>query len=69
MLVELNKKELIYLVHGVAPRYTVYHNVVVRAVGAYQGGRVEKWIWFDNLNDLTENELFEVYTICVNSWK
>ena len=65
MKVELSKKQLINMVLGTVPGYNVFEHPLVKQCGYYCGGFVEKWNWHSNkLNELTEEQLFELYNIC-----
>ena len=69
MKVELNKKDLISLVMGIVPPYSVYNEPLVKKCGEHCGGFVDRWDW-DNfeLEKLTEEELYELYNICKEGW-
>ena len=68
MKVELTKEDLKSLVMGTSPYYSVFEVALVKNNGSYTGGFVERWDW--NLNDkLTENQLWDLYVICRDSWK
>ncbi|MFA5409375.1 MAG: hypothetical protein WC343_11445 [Bacilli bacterium] len=68
MKVELEKKDLIALVNGTSPYYNAFEIPLVKENGYYMAGHVEKWCW-NSLKELTEEELWELYNICKNSWK
>lgn len=70
MVVELDKGDIISLVMGVTPYYSVFEHPRVKSNGSYTGGFVDKWGWDKtSLQTLSENELYELYIICKNSWK
>jgi hypothetical protein len=70
MNLELTKEDLIALVKGTSPHYNVMEHPLIKSNGSYSGGFKDEWNWnytFDK--SLTEEQLFEMYTICKNSWK
>jgi hypothetical protein len=65
MKVDLNKQALISLVKGATPPYEVFGNELIKAVGSYQGGFYDRWVWDERaLSSLTEEELYYIYEIC-----
>jgi len=70
MLVDLDRESLIHLAKGVEPYYSVMDHPLVKANGSYTGGHLDRWDWswraFENLSD---EEILEVYNLCRNSWK
>ena len=67
MKVELTRTELLALVKGQPPYYSEFDNpLVIKAKHSYsdQYGRTE---WY-NLRDLTDDELWQLYVICRDSW-
>lgn len=63
MKVELNRKDIISLIKGTSVIYGQFNNhLVIKAGHSYsdQYGRTE----WSNLDNLTEDELWELYTIC-----
>lgn len=70
MNVALNKKALVSLVNGTSPNYDIFDNPLVKKTGRYIGGFHDKWDWDRTiLESLTEEKLFELYTLCESSWK
>jgi hypothetical protein len=70
MKVELTREDLIALVKGTSPNYSVMEHPLIKANGTYSGGFKDEWNWnysFDN--SLTDDQLLEMYTICKSSWK
>lgn len=66
MLVELNKKDLLFLVKGTSPSYNLFDDSVVKSCGTYSGS-YDRWDWLDSsLNKLTESELWSLYVKCSN---
>ena len=68
MKVELDREDLLSLVKGKTPYYSVFEEPIVKKNGKWIGGHVDKWQW-GNIESLSNEELFELYTICKNSWK
>ena len=69
MLIELSKKDIINLVCGCSPNYSVFDNELVKEYGEYNGS-YGTWSWKKyRLEELSENELFELYLICKNSYE
>jgi len=65
---ELNKEDLISMVLGTAPYYSVYDHPLVKRTGVHIGGFVDEWSWNrHSLAELTEEELYELYTVCKES--
>lgn len=63
MKIELDKSDLIAMVKGKTPEYTLLEHELVKKSGYYTGGFVDKWTWESGkLEKLTEQELFELYT-------
>ncbi len=66
MKIEISKEDLISLVKGRPPYYSEFENPLVKKAGhRYSEGHGGS---FDNLKSLTEEELYELYLICKNSW-
>ena len=62
---KVDKGDLITLVNGKAPNYSVFEEPLVKKCGSYVGGLDDRWIWsFEALKNLSEEELIELYTIC-----
>ena len=75
MLVTLDKKDLVHLVTGIAPNYSVFENELVKGYGYYfPNDRIsdrsgDKWTWNTaSLMHLDEAELWELYLLCKDSW-
>ncbi len=70
MKVDLDKKDLIAMVKGISPYYSLFNDTFVRQCGTYTGGLIDKWDWnIYKLETLTEKDLFGLYTLCKNSWR
>lgn len=70
ILINLDKGDLVTLVLGSSPYYSVFEEPLIKKCGSFTGGFVEKWSWSrSTLEQLTEEELYQIYIICKNSWK
>lgn len=69
MKLKVNKGDLLSMVKGAAPAYSIMDDPLISRVGYFIGGHVEKWCWNSELEDLSEVELLEVYNKCKESWK
>lgn len=69
MTIDLDKQDLISLVQGSSPHYDIFEHPLVKKSGRYNGGMNDHWSWNYNFSDLSESELFDLYTLCKNSWK
>ena len=70
MLIELDRKDLISLVKGTSPYYSIFENPLVKQCGSYCGGMCDEWSWTSvYLEELSDKELFELYALCKDSWK
>lgn len=66
----LQREDLINLVKGVEPHYSVMDHPIIKKLGHYVGGFVDSWKWnhkFDD--DITDQELWIAYTTCRDSFK
>ena len=69
MKLDLDKNDLISLVVGTEPCYSVFENENVKNCGEYKGGFNGEWKWNTYaLKELSEESLYELYTICKKSW-
>ena len=69
IMVHLDRKDLMSLVRGTDPYYSVFEHPLVKDNGDYVGGFVDKWAWcYPKLNTLSNEELVELYYVCKNSW-
>lgn len=70
MNVELDRKDIISLLRGTTPAYSVMDKIP-KELGSYVGGFVDSWQW----NYISENvsysdeQLYDLYLMCKNSWK
>lgn len=70
MKVELTREDLTNLVKGSDPNYSVMDHPMVKTNGSYTGGHHDKWDWNYSFDDsLTEQQLWELYVLCRDSWK
>jgi hypothetical protein len=67
MQVELKKKDLIHLIKGSEPDYSEFDNPLVKKAGHSYSDQYGRTSW-DNLESLTEEELWSLYVICKHSW-
>lgn len=64
---ELDTNDLINLVNGSVPNYQIMNNQLISKNGWFSGSCGE-WNW-NSLDDLTKDELIQIYQLCKNSWK
>jgi hypothetical protein len=68
MTVELDKKALISLVVGQPPHYSIFEYDIIKKCGSYSDNR--GWTWMTiHLEELSEEDLFDLYELCRYSWK
>ena len=67
MKIELDRKGLEILVAGSEPDYNEFDNPLVKKAGHDYSDQYGRTSW-RNLSELTDDELYEVYVICRNSW-
>lgn len=67
MKIELDRKVLEILVKGSQPYYNEFDNQLVKKAGHDYSDKYGRTSW-QNLDALTDDELYEVYLICRNSW-
>lgn len=67
MKIELDRKGLEILVAGSQPNYNEFHNLLVKKAGHDYSDQYGRTSW-RNLSVMTDEELYEVYLICRNSW-
>ena len=67
MKIDLDKKALISLVCGESPDYGLFENKTVKTCGRYSDNR--GWQWADHeLEKLNEQQLYDLYKLCRESW-
>jgi len=65
MNVKLDRKGLLSLVNGTEPGYGAFEHPLIKKCGTYCGGFVDEWTWdLEQLNEITDEELYEIYNIC-----
>ena len=70
MLIELEKEDLVSLVRGQDPYYSIFEEKLVKENGYYVGGMSDRWVWNSySLKELKEEELWELYLMCKKSYK
>jgi hypothetical protein len=67
MKIELNRKGLECLVKGSEPNYSEFDNTLVKKAGHLYSDQYGRTRW-DSLSNLTDEELYELHLICINSW-
>lgn len=69
MKCNLDRKDIISLLKGVVPNYSVMDKIPER-LGSYVGGFVDNWQWNYIPEDVpyTDEYLYELYLLCKNSW-
>ena len=69
MRLELDKSDLVSLVKGSVPNYSVMEKPLISISGIYNGS-YDKWEWNYKFEEkLTEQELLDMYILCRDSWK
>lgn len=64
MIVDLDRKDLEALVKGSYVGYSLITNPLIKKAGYYIGGFHDEWRWNSSLEQLTNEELFEIYMMC-----
>lgn len=67
MNIELDRKGLEILVHGSQPYYDEFENPLVKKAGHDYSDQYGRTTW-SSLKYLTDDELYQLYLICRNSW-
>jgi hypothetical protein len=68
MKIDLGRKELKSLVRGTQVNYNKFNDPLVKKAGHDYSDQYGRTVW-RSLSDLTDEELYELYLICKNSWK
>lgn len=64
MTVDLDKHDLISLVKGIDPPYSLFEHPLVKECGSYSGGFSDRWTWHTyKLKELTEETLYNLYSL------
>ena len=68
--VELDKKDLLRLVYGIKPYYSLFEYLTEHGYGNYCKGKATAWEWNeDKIKNMTEQKLWDLYDNCKNSLK
>jgi hypothetical protein len=67
MTLELDREDLKALVKGMPPYYDVFEHPLVQKAGYQYFHNLGTSDW-NNLDDFTEDELYQLFVICKNSW-
>lgn len=69
MTVNLDRQDIISLLKGTKPYYPVMDKIP-KELGSYIGGFTNDWEWnnFDKNVTYTDEQLYELYLMCKNSW-
>lgn len=69
-MIELTEEDLKSMVLSTQPYYNLFDNDLIKSLGSYTGGFVDKWQWDRSaLDKLSAESLYTVYIMCKNSWK
>lgn len=68
MIVDLDRHGLERLVRGCSPNYDEFDNPLIKKAGHRYSDQYGRTSW-DKIDDLTDEELYEVYLICKRSWE
>lgn len=63
-----DKYDLIALVKGSSVPYLLMNNDIIKKAGIYRGGFNNEWKWNYDLTELSEQDLFYIYTIIKKYW-
>lgn len=70
IIAELDKKDLLRLVFGINPYYSLFEHLTEKDYGSYCTGKNENWAWNkEKVEKLSEQKLWDLYDICKNSLK
>lgn len=69
MKVELDRKDIVSLLVGSVPNYSVMDKIP-KELGSYIGGMVDDWRWNNISVDTpySDEYLYDLYLMCKNSW-
>lgn len=69
MMMDLDRKDLISLAKGTTPNYDVMDKKGIKENGSYNAS-CGSWSWnYLAFNNLTDEEIIEVYMTCKKSWE
>lgn len=63
MLVQLDRIDLLNLVHFVSPNFKEQQTKSMLDLGRYSNV-FNRWIWNDSINNMTNEELYSLYQKC-----
>lgn len=63
---QLDIEDLKSLIRGSSPDYSVFNNPLIKKAGHSYSDQYGRTSW-DNLNDLSESELLDLYLLCKSS--
>lgn len=62
--VELDRSEILSLIKGICPSYSLINELTNQGFGKFIGGFVERWEWNENVNfwkKYSIEQLFDIY--------
>lgn len=65
MNLDLDKEDLVCLVRGSSPSYSVFDHQLLKKAGHFYSDQYARTSW-NELHTLTEEELYELYILCKN---
>lgn len=66
---QLSKKDLMSLVNGQSPYYDLFDHPIVKTSGDFSASH-GIWNWHSSaLEKLSEQQLWDLYVMCRDSWK
>ena len=65
---DLDRDDLIALVRGTSPNYSIMDDDLIRFCGAMAGAPNENWQW-GSLRRMSDEKLWDIYCMCKQSWK
>lgn len=69
MKLDLDREDLISLAKGQTPNYSVMGNSKIKPHGSFSGS-YGQWDWnYCSFEKCSDEEIFEIYSICKQSWK
>ena len=70
MKVDLDREDLLCLLKGTAPHYSLFGEVTIQTCGYFVGGFKDEWHWNNEmLNKLPDEGLYRLYILCKSSWE
>ena len=69
MIVDLDRKDIISLLTGIQPNYSVIDKIP-EEFGYYVGGfNIWRWNTISENMSYSDEQLYDLYLMCKNSWK